>query len=134
MNKIKYALLRFMQGRYGVDSLNNFILYTSIGIYIIDIFFVKDFYLSIVSQLMVIVVIFRMFSKNWMARQKENATFLKLTKGIRRYFVCLQKQMKDREHAYFLCPNCKQIVRVPRGKGKIELICPTCKTKFERKS
>ncbi|SJZ83641.1 BRcat domain-containing protein [Anaerorhabdus furcosa] len=134
MGKLKYALLRFMQGRYGTDSLNNFLLYGSIVIYILDIFFIKNFFVSLISQAMLILVIFRMFSKNWIKRQNENAIYLNLTKGIRRYFICMQKQLKDKDHTYFLCPNCKQIVRVPKGKGKIELTCPSCKTKFDRKT
>ena len=35
---------------------------------------------------------------------------------------------------YFRCPNCKQMVRVPRGRGKITITCPTCKQQFDRKS
>lgn len=36
-------------------------------------------------------------------------------------------------HKYFLCPNCKQTVRVPRGRGQITITCPKCKQKFDKK-
>ncbi|MEG0177487.1 hypothetical protein [Anaerorhabdus sp.] len=134
MEKFKQAFIRFMQGRYGVDSLNNVLLYLSIGIYVLDIFFFKNIFMTLLSEVMLLIVIFRMFSRNWVKRQNENTLYLQYTKGIRRYFICLSKQLKDSEHAYFLCPKCKQIVRVPKGKGKIELECPSCKTRFERKS
>ena len=43
-------------------------------------------------------------------------------------------RIKDREHRYFDCAKCRQLVRVPRGKGKIMITCPKCKEKFQRKS
>jgi len=43
-------------------------------------------------------------------------------------------RIKDREHRYFDCPKCRQMVRVPRGKGKISITCPKCREKFVRKS
>lgn len=33
-------------------------------------------------------------------------------------------------YALFSCPNCKKRLRVPAGKGRIQLTCPICKTKF----
>ena len=35
---------------------------------------------------------------------------------------------------YFRCPNCKQKVRVPKGKGTIEIRCPKCNTKFIKRT
>ena len=43
-------------------------------------------------------------------------------------------KLPNKEYKYFLCPNCKQMVRVPRGKGNIEIKCPKCQHKFDRKS
>ena len=34
----------------------------------------------------------------------------------------------------FKCPDCGQKIRIPRHKGRIEITCPKCKTKFIRKS
>lgn len=40
----------------------------------------------------------------------------------------------DKEHRIFRCPNCDQRVRVPRGRGKIEITCPRCGHKFIKRS
>ena len=34
----------------------------------------------------------------------------------------------------FVCPTCKQKLRVPRGKGKISITCPKCATSFIKKT
>ena len=34
-------------------------------------------------------------------------------------------------YCYYYCPNCKQQVRVPAGKGKVRITCPRCEHKFE---
>ena len=41
---------------------------------------------------------------------------------------------RDKEHRYFRCPNCGQYLRVPRGKGKINVTCRNCGASFEEKS
>ena len=43
-------------------------------------------------------------------------------------------RLKDRQHRYFDCPKCHQMVRVPRGKGKISITCPRCREKFVKKT
>ena len=40
----------------------------------------------------------------------------------------------DRTHKFFTCPNCRNRLRVPAGKGKIAITCPKCGTRFEGKS
>ncbi|WP_419052901.1 hypothetical protein [Collinsella stercoris] len=46
-----------------------------------------------------------------------------------------KKMWKERKTSHFLkCPNCGQIMSVPKGKGKIRVTCPKCHTKIETKS
>lgn len=46
-----------------------------------------------------------------------------------------QKMWKERKTSRFLkCPNCGQMLSVPKGKGKIRVTCPRCRTKMETKS
>ena len=62
-------------------------------------------------------------SRNTYRRYQENRKFLQ-------FFT----RLKDRQNRYFDCPKCRQLVRVPRGKGKIAITCPRCKEKFIRKT
>lgn len=39
-----------------------------------------------------------------------------------------------RQYKYFICPQCAQRLRVPRGKGKIRVTCTHCGNVFEMKS
>lgn len=34
------------------------------------------------------------------------------------------------EYQYFFCSKCRQKLRVPKGKGKIEITCPVCRNQF----
>lgn len=134
MNKFKTAVLRFMSGRYGNDNLNNFIFFVSILLYIIHRTLLRNLVIGVLSQLLLIVVIWRMFSKNWYKRQLENNKYLMISKPIRLRCVCLARQLKDRDRRYYVCPKCSQIVRVPKGRGKIEIDCPKCHHSFEKRT
>ena len=39
-----------------------------------------------------------------------------------------------KKYKVFICPTCKQKLRVPRGKGKISISCPKCGTSFIKKT
>ena len=42
---------------------------------------------------------------------------------------------QDRKYfKFFKCPACRQKIRVPRGKGKIEITCPRCGDRFIKKT
>lgn len=45
-----------------------------------------------------------------------------------------QTMRSDKEHRIFRCPDCNQRVRVPRGRGKIEITCPRCGHVFIKRS
>ena len=113
----------FMIGRYGSDKLNTYLLGAGVVLMLIGAIFGGKFLLaswcSLLSYVPLIWCIFRMYSKNIEARRRENAAFVT-------YF----NRMKDKEHRYFRCPRCRQTVRVPRGRGKINIRCPKCSERF----
>ena len=51
-----------------------------------------------------------------------------------RKFLQIVGRLKDRQNRYFDCPKCHQLVRVPRGKGKISIPCRNCGTVFQEKT
>ena len=80
------------------------------------------------------VAYFRMFSRNISARAQENGAFLNLWRRVKGFFTGLSARLRDRQHRYYRCPQCRQQLRVPRGKGKIVITCPRCRHEFTRKT
>ena len=47
----------------------------------------------------------------------------------------LKDQWANRKlYHYYRCPQCRQKLRVPRGRGRIQISCPRCGTQFIKKS
>lgn len=46
-----------------------------------------------------------------------------------------KQHAQERKHfKFFKCPACHQKIRVPKGKGRIEITCPRCGEKFVKKT
>ena len=124
--RLNYGLRNFMVGRYGTDKLNMVILMAGLAVCLVSPFIhsVKvNLLLTAISYALMFWAVFRSFSRNTYKRYQENRKFLQ-------YF----DRLKDREHRYYDCPKCRQVVRVPRGKGKIAITCPKCRERFVKKT
>ena len=124
--KIAMGLRRFMEGRYGTDKLNTAILVVGLGICVVSMLIpvpLVNLCCTFLSYGLMFWAIFRSLSRNTYKRYQENRRFLQFFDRV-----------KDRDHRYFDCPKCRQMVRVPRGKGKIAITCSKCREKFVRKS
>lgn len=130
---IRRFLSRFMAGRYGTDQLNNTLMVTYLVLYLISLFSGWSI-LYWVSLVLLFVTLFRCLSRQVERRRAENAKFLQLVRPLSRRVKNLGLRLKDKEHRYFKCPNCKQQMRVPRGKGRITVHCRSCGATFEEKS
>ena len=122
-----------MTGRYGMDQLNLFLMSTYLVLYLV-FFLTRLWVLDMIVMVLLLVVVFRMLSRDITRRQAENARFLQIARPIQQNFRTFRTRMKDREHRYFKCPSCGQQMRVPRGKGRITVHCRTCGATFEEKS
>lgn len=125
-SKLSAGFRAFMTGRYGTDRLNMVILGAGLVASLLSVWCRSaklNMVLFVLSYGLMIWAIFRSLSRNTYKRYQENRKFLQ-------FFV----RLKDRQHRYFDCPKCRQMVRVPRGKGKISITCPRCKEKFVRKT
>lgn len=126
-------ITEFMMGRYGVDTLNKHILYLVIALIVLNLFF-SNRILYAISYILIAVELFRSLSRNITARNSENKKYEELIAPIQDYFLFRKKEKADPEHKYFRCSNCHAIVRVPKGKGKIEVRCPRCGNTFDARS
>lgn len=131
--KVKYSMQRFMLGRYGGDTLNTWLFVIAVVLDLIGMVINRSV-LILLSEALLIYSIFRMFSRNVGRRSLENEWFLSKTVLIRRGWKVFYRNVTDHAHHYFLCPKCHQIVRIPRGHGKVEIHCPKCGEYFTKKS
>ena len=127
-------LRRMMAGRYGSDQLNNALLL--IGLVLLVIEWITGWrWMSAFVLALLLLCYFRMFSRNIQVRYAENQRFLRWWGPIGTRLHNARLRFQDRKtHRYFKCPNCKQRLRVPRGRGKINITCPHCHQSFIRKS
>lgn len=133
MARARERTASFMIGRYGNDPLNNAILIASLILLLLSSFVGGLFF-----PLAVILLGFsyyRMFSRNIYKRRDENEKYLRIKGKIVSQFNMLKERWKQRkEYKFFTCPSCHTNLRVPRGRGKIKIVCRKCGHSFVGKS
>ncbi len=150
MNRISAWLYNFMQGRYGFDQLGQAL---SVGVVVMWILSILcsvlanmlrmmwaawlSTILNWVGIILLVVMIFRALSRNHDARRAENEAFLRRRKrrAERKHTSSKDISSKDKAkgkgkdeagYKYLSCSFCGQQMRVPAGKGKIAVKCPSC--------
>ena len=123
-------LRRWLYGRYGADRLTKHLMILAIVLLIISLFWGRRI-LYPLSIAVMVYAYFRTFSKNIQKRYKEGMAYERFLGRIKR----LPQEMSMRKtHHIYRCPKCRQKIRIPRGKGRIEVTCPKCRTSFIRRS
>lgn len=85
--------------------------------------------LLLAAVLFAALTVFRFFSGNYPARQKENRVFLRVVTAPVRGVMWLAEKC-DRRHYRFRCPGCSAALRAPRKKGTHTVTCPECGMKI----
>lgn len=137
MNGFLYKLQQFMYGRNGFDGLTAFLAV----IYLIirnAAAFSRSFVLYLVSIIIIVFTIYRIFSTNISQRQKENDFFMKYYRKLAAIFKNSAQLSRERAqvrptHKIYVCPKCGKHLKVPKGKGRIEISCP-CGNKFTKRT
>jgi len=79
--------------------------------------------------LVIVIMLYRFFSRKIYVRSKENQKFLRMKKSIIKPFKNMKRNFKDKEHIYKRCRKCKTVLKLPlpskRGFNKAK--CPHCK-------
>ena len=127
MDKLKWKLQQFMIGRNGQDELGRAILIASLVVYILALL-TGNSALNLLSWLGLVYTMFRCMSKSLGERRAENDKYL----DMKKYWEMKFEQRK--EYKIFKCKSCGRTVRVPKGKGKIEVTCPICGNKTIHKT
>lgn len=130
---MREKLYKFMEGRYGNDQFNRFLMIAVFTCFFISIFFDDALYYIAIALL--IYAYYRMFSKDYTRRYKENEAYLRFSKKVKGLFGDNKTLFnKSKSHKIYKCPSCNQKLRIPKGKGKVSIHCPNCKVDFIKRS
>ena len=133
---VRRFLYNFFRGRNGFDTIAKFTWALTFAAILVSLFggwvgLIAD---TLASVLMVY-TLFRVLSRNVYRRMEENQRFLDATSGIRGWFRNQRTRFSQRkEYKFFTCPTCHTLLRVPRGKGKIQITCRKCGNRFAGKT
>lgn len=139
----------FLSEIYGMDALSFGLLLVSLLLNMIlslvPLQALNSF--SFVSLLPLLIVGFRFFSRSKDRRALENDRFVeKFFPGSDSDRALAREEKKQaraerqiekeqrKNFRFFTCPKCSQRLRVPKGKGMVEITCPNCEHKFVKKA
>lgn len=131
-----------MTGRYGGDQLNRLLSLVSVVFAVLailaGILFSKSpagAALWVLALALIAVVYYRAFSRDFNRRRDENSRYLRFKYRASSFFKLRRERWTQRkDYKFFTCPSCKTTLRVPRGKGKIDIVCRKCGYSFRGKS
>lgn len=140
LQKLKNGAARFMYGRNGVDQMGLALLWGYVGVCLARTVLAL-LHLSLpaavcdgVMWVLLVLILFRMLSKNLYKRREENSRWLQFWWKLKNGRNDAKARHADKEHRYFTCKKCRTICRVPVGKGKVEITCPKCGEKIRGKT
>ena len=130
-----HRLQSFFAGRNGADSLSRTTCILACLLLILSMFFhgVVSTVLWALALAFLVISYFRMLSRNIWKRRAENQKFLDKTAPIRKKVNQWKLRWRQRNlYAFFKCPQCGTVLRVPKGKGKIRVTCKNCSNVMEK--
>ena len=123
-----------MIGRYGTDGLNQFLSILSLVLIVLALL-TKSSFLTLLGMIVLVLCYYRSLSRNIAKRTEENYQFYTIKDRSTNKINGLKDQWANRKlYHYYRCPQCRQKLRVPRGRGRIQISCPRCGTQFIKKS
>jgi len=122
-----------MYGRYGIDNLYHALIALYFILFVTS-FIVDSWIPSVLMWVFLVIAIWRMLSKNHIARARENRVFLKIVNPIKAFFTTNFVRLRDiRKKRYRTCKHCKAVLRLPIKKGTHNVKCPKCCKEFKVK-
>ena len=129
---------RMMAGRNGPDHLNRFLSVVFLILSVCSMFVRNTRIASALYGLslgLFFYVMFRMLSRNIYRRQQENGAYLRERYKITSWWNGLRDRWAQRkDYRFYKCPSCHTRLRVPKGKGKLNIVCRKCGTSFQRRT
>lgn len=131
---MREKLYRFMSGRCGMDELARAESWLVLALLLVGLI-TRFGVISLIALALMVHMYFRVFSRNTAKRYAENQRYVNFRyRCVVKWDKWKKRMAQHKTHRFFKCPTCKQKVRVPKGRGRIEITCPKCREKFIRKS
>ena len=131
---IRNFLRNFMIGRYGPDHLSIAMVVLSLVLSLLH-GFLRFSVIMYVSYILLALALLRMMSRKIARRRAENDKFVRYWWPFKTKAKRALKNIRDRKtHKYLKCPGCGNTLRVPIGKGKLQITCPKCGERFLKKT
>jgi hypothetical protein len=131
MWKIRQAIANFMYNRYGIDKLYWFLFALWAVLSVLNLF-LDSFTVYLLELAVIGYSLFRVFSRNIYARQKENMAYLKIFTSVKGFFSLSVSRLRDIcKKRYRRCKHCKAVLRLPIKRGTNNVCCPKCRKNFK---
>lgn len=119
--------VRMMYGRYGNDELNFVLLIAALVLSFLAGLPHMFFFLMPLSIVLLVWSVYRTYSRRIDRRRREAEVYWRIKSKIKGFFTLRKNKWRDRKtHRYFKCKHCRAVLRVPKGKGMIDVTCPKC--------
>ena len=131
-------MARFMYGRNGADQLCWALFIAELVLSLLPALVPGQAFAAFIhytTLFLCVYLLFRMFSRNVYKRREENGKYIraryKVSAALR---VRHERWVQRKDYKFFTCPNCKTALRVPRGHGKVNIVCRKCGNTFTGKT
>ena len=116
-----------------------FILIASVINVVLDLLFVACFHWGVFGAGLATILgqAFSFLYAVWFLykRREENSRYLNLRYQVFAKLKALKERWVQRkDYKFFHCPSCHAVLRVPKGRGKIKIVCRKCGNSFIGKS
>lgn len=131
---MRERLTRLMMDRYGFDEYSKFLSVVALVLLVLN-FFSHSGIFYILAIAAIVYIYYRVLSRDHSKRYRENVKYIQLKDRVTGIFRREKSYMEQRKtHHIYTCKGCRQKIRIPKGKGRIEITCPKCGYKFVEKS
>ena len=134
MQEAQRRVTEWSRGRYGTDRLSMAVMNVAVLLVVVDVV-ARTRWLSVIAMLLLAYAWFRITSKDIAARAAENARAMRAAGPVLSWLANPVAEAREaRAYKHLSCPSGGQRVRIPRGKGKVRVTCPSCHARFEGKA
>ena len=138
--KFRCAVARFMYGRNGMDQMNQALLRGYLVILVAQLIFsllrlwIPARICESLLWVLMVFILFRMFSKNLTKRRAENQKFMGWIWKARNNAAGAKARRADKEHKYFTCRCGAASAGCRLGRGRLSSPVPNAERRSKRKA